>query len=251
VTKREIFLLDAYLPLARRFLEQTEPTRAAAPSTRETLLSASRIQRHAAGCSLSRRGEPMPELLVVLDGNLQLSMHGSDGRRSILWYLAAGQWIGLIAAIDGKGAVHDLHSHAESVMLHIPHGVFLRALQDDHALTQSCLSLLCERSRSLYDNQAAESLLPLRARVARLLLMLVDQHGRGSQSGIEIALKLSQDEFADMLGVTRQSLNRELKTLEKQGLISIAYSRITLHDVPQLHGMAALTETAQSDTTRK
>jgi CRP-like cAMP-binding protein len=71
-----------------------------------------------------------------------------------------------------------------------------------------------------------------------LLLMLVDQHGRGSQSGIEIDLKLSQDEFADMLGVTRQSLNRELKNLEKQGLISIAYSRITLVDMPALQCLA-------------
>ena len=78
-----------------------------------------------------------------------------------------------------------------------------------------------------------------------------DQHGRGKQSGIEIDLKLTQEEFADMLGVTRQSLNRELKTLEKQGLISIAYSCITLHDVPQLHSMAALTEAAQSDNTQK
>jgi CRP-like cAMP-binding protein len=251
VTKKEIFLLDDYLPLARRFLEQTEPTHAAAPSTRETLLAASRIQRHAAGCSLSRRGQPMPELLVVLDGNLQVSMHGSDGRRSILWYLAAGQWVGLIAAIDSRGAVHDLHSHTESVLLHIPHDAFLRALQTDPTLTQSCLNLLCERSRVLYDMQAAESLLPLRARVARMLLMLADQHGRGKQSGIEIDLKLTQEEFADMLGVTRQSLNRELKTLEKQGLISIAYSCITLHDMAQLHGMTALTETAQSDNTRK
>lgn len=244
-------MLDAYLPLARRVLLQTDPTRAATPATCEALLAASRVRRHAAGECLSRRGDPMPELLVLLDGNLQVSMHGSDGRRSILWYLAAGQWIGLITALDGKGAVHDLHCHTESVLLHIPHKAFVHALQSDPTLTYSCLSLLCERSRVLYDRQAAESLLPLRARVARLLLMLADQHGRGNQSGIQIDLKLTQEEFADMLGVTRQSLNRELKNLEKLGLIRIAYSCITLHDVPQLHGLAALTEAAQSDNSRK
>ncbi len=90
----------------------------------------------------------------------------------------------------------------------------------------------------LYDMQAAESLLPLRARVARMLLMLADQHGRGKQSGIEIDLKLTQEEFADMLGVTRQSLNRELKALEKLAVLSISYSRITLRDLPALQEMA-------------
>lgn len=65
---------------------------------------------------------------------------------------------------------------------------------------------------------------------------------RDMQSGFELTLELSRDEFADMLGVTRQSLNRELKALETLGLIAIAYSRINLHDVEQLRSMAALAE---------
>ena len=90
-------------------------------------------------------------------------------------------------------------------------------------------------------------MLPLRARIARMLLMLLAQHGRDGHSGLEIDLKLSQDEFADMLGITRQSLNRELKALEKQGLIGIAYSRITLHEVALLRDMAAIGEAGPVD----
>ncbi len=247
MTKKEITLPDAYLPLARRLLQQTEPTLRVSAATREALLAGSSIERHPAGKTLSRRADPVHELLLVLDGNLEVSMQGSDGRRSICWYLAPGQWMGLIPVIDGRGAIHDLRSHTESVLLHIPRATFSQALQADHCLALACLNLLCERSRSLYDNMAAESLLPLRARVARLLLMLVDQHGRDCQSGIEIALKLSQDEFADMLGVTRQSLNRELKALEKHGVISIAYSRITLCDLP---GLQRAAETASSKPPR-
>ena len=230
-------MLDTYRPLARRLLEQTELTRQLAPATLETLLGASSIRKHPAGRTLQRRNSPMQELLFVLDGSLEVSVEGSDGRRSICWYLAAGQWMGLIPVLDGKGAIHNLRSHNDSVLLHVPRDAFLAVVHADHRMALMCIDILCERSRALYDNMAAESLLPLRARVARLLLMLVDQHGRGSQSGIEIALKLSQDEFADMLGVTRQSLNRELKALEKQGTIAIAYSRITLRDMPALRSI--------------
>lgn len=74
--------------------------------------------------------------------------------------------------------------------------------------------------------------------MARLLLTLADQHGRTIQAGIELALKLSQDDLADMLGVARQSLNRVLKELQKQQLIDIAYSSITLRDIMSLQALA-------------
>lgn len=231
-------MLDTYLPLARRLLAQTELTRQVAASTLESLLAASTVRRHSAGRTLSLRGEPMHELLFMLEGSLEVSMEGSDGRRSICWYLAPGQWVGLIPVLDGKGAIHDLRTHTDAVLLQVPREAFRDALLADHSLALMCLDILCDRSRSIYDNMAAEALLPLRARVARLLLMLMDQHGRSGQAGIELTLKLSQDEFADMLGVARQSLNRELKEMEKQQLIAIAYSRITLRDVAALRAMA-------------
>lgn len=157
--------------------------------------------------------------------------------------LTPGQWIGLIPIIAGKGASHNLRAHTAMVLLPIPRTTFQHALHTDKDLALMCLNLLCERSRSTYGNMAAETLLPLHARIARLLLMLMGQHGRDANSSIELDLKRSQDEFSDMLGITRQSLNRELKAPEKQGLIAIAYSRITLHDVPQLRSMAVMTET--------
>ena len=233
--------MDAYLPLARRLLVQSVSQQVAA-HTLEALLGSARIHRHAAGTRLSQRGQVMPDLLFVVEGSLEVSMEDSEGRRSICWYLGSAQWLGLISVIDRQGAVHNARAHGEVVLLHVPQQAFRAALEEDPGLARYCLQMLCERSRSLYENLAAGGLLPLRARIARLLLMLLDQHGRDGHSGQEIALKLSQDEFADMLGVTRQSLNRELKALEKQGLITIAYSRITLHDVPQLRSMAAVAE---------
>ena len=64
----------------------------------------------------------------------------------------------------------------------------------------------------------------------------------------QVSRRLTRDDFPDMPGVTRQILNRELKTLEKQGLLTIAYSRITLHDVQQLRSMAVLTEVGPAAT---
>ena len=70
----------------------------------------------------------------------------------------------------------------------------------------------------------------LRGRVARMILRLVETWGVPHEGGIRVSLKLSQDEFAALLAVTRQALNRELKALEAAGAIQIAYSRITVQD---------------------
>jgi CRP-like cAMP-binding protein len=81
---------------------------------------------------------------------------------------------------------------------------------------------------------AAEGLLPLRARVARTLVMLAAQHGQGGAEGVEIQLRLTQEEYADMLGVSRQSLNRELRALEQAGAISLTYARLVVRDLAAL-----------------
>ena len=66
----------------------------------------------------------------------------------------------------------------------------------------------------------------------------MEQYGRSVDGGVQLALKLSQDELAAMLGVSRQSLNRELMALHADGFVSSAYARITLHDVAALSALA-------------
>lgn len=229
---------DIYRPLAQRLLNSDELAQQISPANLHSLLAASDIRSHAAGQLLSRRSEPLNELLFVLQGSLEVSMEGPDGRRSICWYLAEGQWFGLIPIIDGKAAIHDLRAFSPTVLLHIPRATFIRALEQDRSLAVKCLNLLCQRSRALYEHVAAETLLPMRGRIARLLLMLAEQHGREGEQGQELSLKLPQEALADMLGISRQTLNRELNALEKAKLISLAYTRLTLLDTAALRQLS-------------
>jgi CRP/FNR family cyclic AMP-dependent transcriptional regulator len=231
-------VLDAYLPLARRLFDQTGVSQRVSDETLESFLGSAVVRRQPVNATLCMRDDPLSDLLFVLEGSLEISMEGSDGRRSIVGYLGPGQWFGLISIIDGKGSVHNARSHTDTVFLQISRAVFLQAISADNGLAMLCLDVLCDRSRTIYDHMAAETLFSLRARVARRLLLMRDQYGRDSEAGIEIDLKLSQDEFSAMLGVTRQSLNRELKALEAAGVISLAYSRIRLRDLDQLNQIA-------------
>ena len=69
-------------------------------------------------------------------------------------------------------------------------------------------------------------------------MLLADTCGVMSANGILVSLKLSQDEFATLLAVARQALNRELKAPEAAGAIALAYSTDKVLDRAALEAAA-------------
>ncbi|MEJ8858293.1 Crp/Fnr family transcriptional regulator [Variovorax robiniae] len=188
------------------------------------------------GEALSRRGAPQTQLSFVRSGSLELSIHGRDGRRHVTRYLVPGEVYGLIPVIDGGGAVHDARAHEATELLQLPREALLSEMQTQPALALRLLQLLCGRSRQLYELFAFQQLLSLQARLAHLLVIVAnieDHLHTATQRDVEILM--TQSELSDMLGVSRQSLNAELKKLEQQALIRIAHARIVVTDP---HGLA-------------
>lgn len=219
--------------LVRRVLAANSTFSACQPQTQELLLQAATVRRYAKGESILAYGQAVKALYVVLCGSLEFGILAASGKRYVRWYLEPGQMHGFIALIDGNGAIYGVRAHEDAVLLLIPRAEFLQGLADP-ALNNAVMLSLCERSRSMHAAASADALLSLSARVARMILMLVDAHGRVHQQGIVITLKLSQEMFADMLAVSRQRLNKELKVLESEGIIETAYSQITIVDLPRL-----------------
>lgn len=119
-----------------------------------------------------------------------------------------------------KGTIHNLRPHAAMVLLHVPRSAPAGAAHRSGPGTDVPESALPAALTLGLLQHGYRNPMPLCARTARLLLMLVEQ--RHAMHGIELSLKLTRDDFPDMPGVTRQILNRELKALEEQGLPAIA-----------------------------
>lgn len=191
------------------------------------------------GEAISRRGGQITALCVIINGSIEISMTTESGRRHVLRYGEGGQLFNMIGILDGGPGIHDAVAHEETVVLLIPRASVLVALNKDPQLSRVVLNLFCFRLRGLYDYIAENTLLPLRARCVRLLLTLVESHGVEGPEGCIIMLKLSQEEFAEMLGRSRQSVNRELRCLESEGLIKTHYSQFVIPDLRRLESMAA------------
>lgn len=197
------------------------------------------LRRLSAEEMLIASGDLVHSLGVVIEGTLHASLSNVVGKRHIVGYFGPVQVINLVPILDGQRCVHDISAHQDAVVLNIPRDVFLDLLDQDPVFARAVMRVLCLRSRALYESASDNVLRALRARCARILLSLMASHGETQSAAVSITLKLSQDELADMLGRTRQSVNRELKQLERDGVIAMRYSHFIVLDAQALRDVVA------------
>jgi len=204
------------------------------PETLDALIDAGHARALGKGELFLSQGEPFNMLCLVVEGSVEVSLLRHDGRRHLISFLQPGDLVGLMCLIDGQGHVNDLRArHATSVWL-VPGDVVDRLRGQDPALGQAFERQLVFRSRMLYERLSADPSMPLDQRLARLLHLLSGLYGRPQDGALQLDMKVSQADLADWLGVSRQRINFVIQQLERDGLISLRYSAITITNPPGL-----------------
>lgn len=206
---------------------------------RKTLLGSAELLRLRPGEMLFRQGDAVARgkgaFYGLVEGHFKISTLREDGKEAILVVLEAGNWFGEISLIDGLPRTHDATAIGHAQVLALPRAVF-DSLMARSVFSQAIARLLAARMRSLYGMVEDATLRSTRARVARRLLLLA--RGDVTQaSDARRVVPVSQEALAMMLGITRQTLNKELKALEGEGAIALGYGRIELISAGVLDGM--------------
>lgn len=126
---------------------------------------------------------------------------------------------------------------AQSDLLVISRAEFHGLLAREPQLVEHLLQLLCARLRWISGIAEETALLPVPARLARRLLSLGKLHGRNSRSGME--LKVSQEEMARFLGLSRQIVNQYLQVWKAQRWVDLGRGRIRILDNDALEALIA------------
>jgi CRP-like cAMP-binding protein len=207
---------------------------------RESLLGAAELIHLRRGAMVFRQGDPVhvagAGFYGLAAGTIKISTLRQDGREAILALLEPGNWFGEISLIDGSPRTHDATALSAIDLLVVPYEAFARQMQGA-AFAGAVAALLAARVRGLYGLMEDATLRGLRARVARRLVAFA--HGDVTQSPVARRhLTLPQEAFAMMLGVTRQTLSKELNALARDGVIALGYGRIELLSLDELHRLA-------------
>ena len=194
------------------------------PSLRHDILRCAYVKRYTDGELISARGDPPEEWIACARGAVRVSSTSISGTQITLTYVEPGIWFGDVSIFDGDRRTHDAYAHGESTILCVAKADFRKILATHVELYEAMLRLHARRIRQLFGLVEDLNTLPLRARLAKQLLHLVRSYGVPSLSDgreMRISLQLAQEELAQLLGASRQRVNQELKSMEREKAIRI------------------------------
>lgn len=179
------------------------------------LWDASVPRRYATGETLRGQGAPADHLLVLLDGSTAASATTAGGR-----VVRFGTWqapcaLDKVALLDGAGHTATFTALTPCAVRAVPRARFTALLDDSAAVRAHVFRLLAAQARAQQDRLTGAVTLPCEARLAAWLLA---ELSTGASDG-RVPLPGGQRELADLLGVTRVTVNRALSRLRHDGLI--------------------------------
>lgn len=182
-----------------------------------------------------REGEPADLMFLIESGRVKLSIASPTGQELLIAVVGRGNLFGELALIDRGPRAMTAFAMEESRVYALPGDVFWTLIENRPAFTRRLLELMARRMRRA--DQTSQDLVFCDAptRLARRLLELAEEHGEPVGAGaIRIAVKLIQDEIAQMVGVSRESANRLIASFAGRGWIDWNDGRPVLLNVEAL-----------------
>jgi len=210
-----------------------------AAELQHAILARATVRRLRAGVVLTRGAGSADAWFGVAAGAVRLSTALASGKQVSFQLVEPGGWFGDIPLIDGMGQPCDAETCADSTILVLRKDDLLQLLARHADLGLALARLNCRRARTMMGLFADAVSLPLENRLARQLLQLARRFGQREASGLRIALKLSQQDVADLLGASRQRVNAGLKKLERSGVLRVAAGRWEVRDLEALEALGA------------
>ena len=224
----------------RRLLANLEIFSSLDERSLDALVRATSTRRLRAGEVLFRKGEAGRQLYGVLSGRVKAVAAGVDGKEIVFNVCDPGEVIGEIALLDSNPRSATIVAIEMSELLVLDRRDFFPFLEKHPRVAIELAVLLAARLRRLSESAEDAVLLALRARLAKKLVSLSQRYGKKTPEGVLIDLPLSQQELGEMVGVSRESCNKQLRVWTEQGLITSSKGWITLCDVSGLEALARL-----------
>lgn len=169
--------------------------------------------------ALYTRGEAAKGLYLVLSGSIKVMVPTIEGEEAIIDVLGPGQWLGELSLIDGQPRQHSAIALEQTNCVRFEKALIDAVLQANPALYRGIALLLCERLRAMYVWGEESLLSSVSGRILHRFRHIASGVGEPLDDGYLIRTRISQELLAAMLGVTRQTLNKEMAGLKRLGLV--------------------------------
>ena len=188
----------------------------------------------AKGSILFKEGDDGEHLYVIIDGKLKLGTASGDGRENLLSILGPGEMFGELSLFDPGPRTSTATAVTDAKLLSLSHEKVIPWLKQNPEVSLQLLTRLSQRLRRT--NEAVGDLVfsDVPGRVAKALIDLGERFGKTSAEGLLVNHDLTQEELAQLVGASRETVNKALADFAGRGWLKLDGRSVLITDVERL-----------------
>lgn len=219
------------------YLERFKLADAVTDAQRDLLVQTTRMQEIKRGHQIYALGDPSQHMFLVTRGVIKLSAPDLNRRDVLLAFRHPGDVFGEMALLDAGPRDHLAKAHENSLICALDREVILRLARESPDVALRLVTMMGRRVRQMRTRIEQLSYKSAPTRVAHALVDLAEEHGVEDDKGTVIAFKLSQRDLAQLVGLTRETVNMILHDFHRRGLIENDRRILRLLDVERLRAV--------------
>jgi CRP/FNR family cyclic AMP-dependent transcriptional regulator len=206
--------------------------------------SARALRRQMSDIKLSRgehlflEGQDGDRLYVVLDGKIKLTRAAADGRENLLSVLGPGEMFGELSLFDPRPRTSTASAVTDATVAALAHDALRPWLLERPDVSMHMLRALAKRVRREFDVTADLVFTDVPGRVAKNLLDLAERFGEQDRDGLHVHHDLTQEELAQLVGASRETVNKALADFAARGWVQISARSVLILDIERLRRRA-------------
>jgi len=165
-------------------------------------------------------------MYIILSGKVKVIKTTGEGKEVILAVHQSGDFFGEMSLINGKTTPASVITLEDSLVAIISRKEFYSMLLTHQKVLQNLLLILSSRLRTAWDTIKLLTFNNATQRLRMLFFMLSEEHGRQTDEGVVLDIRLSHQDMADMTGMSRETVTRVIDRWQKEGEITVLDNKL-------------------------
>ena len=171
------------------------------------------------GQMIFAQGEPGDRLYIIASGKVKICRRTPDGRENLQALLGPSDMFGELAVFDPAPRTSSATAVTKVRVMFADRAALRGWIVDHPQIADQLLRALARRLRRTIDSQVELTFADVHGRLAKQLLQLAQQFGSQDDGAIHVSHDLTQEEIAQLIGASRETVNKALTTFARRGWI--------------------------------
>ena len=195
-------------------------------------------RRYPKNALIFSQGDPGDGLYIVAEGHVSINRQNPFGDELIFGLYEPGEYFGELALFDGEPRSAAAVAVDDCTLLFLSRTAFRQFVQRHPSAVFLCLAVVAKQLRRCTDLADEIALLDIRSRLARRLVRLANDGVIEGGNVPQRSFRITQQHLANMLGATRESVNKHLNSLVDGGIIRLERGQVHILDMGRLEDIS-------------